>query len=273
LLNLAVNARDAMPEGGRLVLSCQPLAEPSADLASELAAGLAAGRSFGAIEVSDNGTGMAPGVAERAFEPFFTTKDLGRGTGLGLSSVFGFVKQSQGAVRLRSALGSGTTVTLVLPAARPGAGPHAAAPASWPDRGPTLPAGLHVLLVDDQDEVRQAVAQTLHTLGCRVTGLGTAEEALAHLGEQSLPDLLLSDVALGNGMPGTELARLARERWPAMGRLLMSGYAHEWRDSGPAGGADELLAKPFERAALLAAMRRALDAAALSAAPPRPPAG
>jgi PAS domain S-box-containing protein len=275
VLNLAVNARDAMPAGGVLRLSCMPLAEPSADLADELAAGLAQGWRYAAIEVSDTGTGMPAEVQERAFEPFFTTKALGRGTGLGLSSVFGFVKQSLGAVRLRSAPGQGTTVMLVLPGAQEPAVPRALDNSLGAAAEQPLPAGLHVLLVEDEDEVRQTVCNTLMAIGCRVTGVGSAEQALVHLGQHAAPDVLLSDVALGAGMPGTELAQHVRARWPSVGRVLMSGYMH---DASRAAGADdtheELLRKPFDRTALLGALHRALAAAAVNAGPPKaPPAG
>ena len=284
LLNLAVNARDAMPSGGVLRLSCEPLVAPSGDLAAELSAGLAEGRRYAVIEVSDNGTGMPAEVEQRAFEPFFTTKELGRGTGLGLSSVFGFVKQSMGAVRLHSALGSGTTVTLVLPGV-PARGAAAEAAEEAPqaaeasDQDLHAPAGaelaslagLRVLLVEDEGEVRQTVSHTLLALGCEVIEAENAEQALVHLSQHGAPDLLLSDVALGAGMPGTELARLAQARWPAMSRLLMSGYVPDARNEARATTTDdELLRKPFERAALLAAVRRALSAAALSAARSRP---
>ncbi len=246
LLNLAVNARDAMPGGGVLRFACYAMPQAQGDLAHELAPG----RAYVAIEVSDTGCGMPPEVSERAFEPFFTTKDVGRGTGMGLSTVYGFAKQSLGAVWLRSTPGQGTTVMLVLPgAAAPGEA--ASAPAQ-----PRLPQGLRVLLVEDQTEVRQTVARTLADLGCTVLALANAEQALQQLASQPLPDLLLSDVALGPGLRGTELARQARQRWPGLARLLMSGYANEAR----AAGDDELLRKPFDRATLAAAMLRALAA-------------
>ena len=302
LLNLAVNARDAMPGGGVLRLSCQPLVAFSSDLAAELSAGLAEGRRYAVIEVSDNGAGMSADVMQRAFEPFFTTKELGRGTGLGLSTVFGFVKQSLGTVRLRSVVGQGSTVMIVLPsvpaeqaadtadmadgapAADVAGEPHPAntvdsvAPARA-GTPPALRAGLRVLLVEDESEVRQTVANTLRALGCQVTALENAEQALALLNEhphpnsQDMPDLLLSDVALGAGKPGTELARLVQARWPAMGRLLMSGYVYDAEHGARATTDDELLRKPFDRAALLAAIGRALAASALSATRPQSPAG
>ena len=292
LLNLAVNARDAMPGGGVLRLGCQPLVHPSGDLAAELSAGLAEGRRYAVIEVNDNGTGMSPGVMHRAFEPFFTTKDLGRGTGLGLSTVFGFAKQSLGTVRLYSVVGKGTTVMILLPcvdaqialatAAQSVTAAAAAATAAslLPDHGLTataLPQGLRVLLVDDQSEVRQTVAQTLRALGCRVVEKENAEQALAYLRQNTKrhdgPDLLLTDVALGSGMPGTELARVIKAGWPAMGRLLMSGYSHDALHAARARSDDDLLHKPFERSALLGAIQRALAVAAVSAAPRQFPGG
>ncbi len=207
--------------------------------------------------------------------------------------MFGFVKQSLGTVRLHSVVGQGSTVTLVLPtvAAPDGAGLAAASggPADLPEpAAQALPAGLRVLLVEDQADVRRTVLRTLRALGCRVTAMATAEQALAHLGAHAAPDLLLSDVALGAGLSGAALARLARQRWPAMARLLMSGHVHDAQNAVHTGSSgDALLRKPFGRASLLAAMRCALAAvadaapaapsaspsAALSAARPPPPAG
>ncbi len=260
LLNLAINSRDAMPEGGVLSFACRPCHGLPADVAAEL--GAAAGRRDGyvAIAVTDTGRGMSEAVREHAFEPFFTTKELGRGTGLGLSTVYGFVKQSRGAVQLQSAPGAGTTVTLVLPRHHEA---HAASAQAASART-ALPAGLKVLLVEDEAEVRSVVGHFLRALGCVVTEFGTAEEALASLAHACDHELLLSDIALGQGMRGTELARRVRERLPGIGTLLMSGYSVELLHGETTDPADpaapELLPKPFDRAALAQAIARALAA-------------
>ncbi len=257
LLNLAINARDAMPEGGRLSFACRRCAEVPLELADE-AHSAHAPPGYIEIDVSDTGHGMSEAVRERAFEPFFTTKEAGRGTGLGLSTVYGFLKQSHGAVRLRTQVGVGTTVTLILPRHRRSEATHAASA----DLGVALPAGLDVLLVEDEPEVRSVVRRQLLALGCVVTEMANAEQALAHLaqgGPGARHDLLLTDIALGGGLDGTTLARQVHERWPTMAMQLMSGYATELlQQRGAQPLAAELLRKPFERDALAQALSRAL---------------
>jgi CheY-like chemotaxis protein len=213
------------------------------------------------ISVSDSGSGMPELVREHAFEPFFTTKESGRGTGLGLSTVYGFVKQSKGSIRLRSAPGSGTTVTMILPCPNDAddAGGAGGASARGDGRVGAVRAGLKVLLVEDEAEVRKVVRSHLEALGCVVADFGTAEQALASLSEPAGFDLLLTDVALGAGLRGTELARRVRVRWPAVAVLLMSGYAAEAIEEGAQGWA--LLRKPFDRAELSRAITRSLAAA------------
>ncbi|MDE2148063.1 MAG: PAS domain S-box protein [Burkholderiales bacterium] len=256
LLNLAINARDAMPSGGRLVFSCHALGELPADLAEELGADPARAGAWVAIGVADTGIGMAEAVRERAFEPFYTTKPPGRGTGLGLSTVYGFVKQSRGAVRLRSAPGAGTTLTLVLPRYGEAPAPAGAFPAAG---AAPLPRGLRVLLVEDEAEVRAVVRSHLQALGCEVSECAQAEQALARLAQAPGPDLLLSDVALGAGLRGTELARRARSRRPALPVLLMSGFSSDMLGGDdPPPATLELLRKPFDREQLAAALARAL---------------
>ncbi|MDE2081253.1 MAG: PAS domain S-box protein [Burkholderiales bacterium] len=261
LLNLAINARDAMASGGVLTFSCRVLDRLPADVAEELGAASAAGDGYVAVGVSDTGIGMSESVRERAFEPFFTTKPPGRGTGLGLSTVYGFVKQSRGAVRLHSAPGAGTTLTLVLPrfaeAAAPAGGPVAGAAAD----PASLPPGLKVLLVEDEAEVRAVVRSFLQSLGCVVTAYTQGEPALAGLDDDAGHALLLTDVALGAGLRGTELARRAQARRPGLAVLLMSGYSADMLGGdGPRPAAMELLRKPFDRAQLAAAIGRALRA-------------
>lgn len=257
LLNIAINARDAMPEGGRLHFRAEACGTLPAGLRSELGDSIAgaAGR-FVAISIADSGTGMTEDVKERAFEPFFTTKEAGRGTGLGLSTVYGFVKQSRGAIAIDSKVGSGTTVTLYLP--RP---EDAAAPAiEEAGAEATIPPGLRVMLVEDDAEVRQVVHTFLRTLGCEVGTAASAEQALSSLAGSDAPfDLLLSDIALGPGMRGTRLAAEALQRYPHMAILLMSGFSSELldadRDAPPSW---ELLRKPCTRAELARAIARVL---------------
>ncbi len=258
LLNIAINARDAMPEGGRLCFSAAPCDALPAAVRHELDDPGAADSGFVAIAVTDTGGGMLPEVRERAFEPFFTTKEAGRGTGLGLSTVYGFVKQSKGAVAIDSEPGVGTTLTLYIPHAR-----EAKSFAENESQGDAVPAGLCTLLVEDDVLVREVVQTFLEKLGCRVTLAAGGEQALLALAApDAVFDLLLSDVALGQGMRGTQLAAEARRRFPALSVLLMSGYSADLAQAGRAAApAWELLRKPFSILDLARAIVRVLPEA------------
>ena len=256
LLNIAINARDAMLAGGRLRFRAAPCLALPDEIRGDLDAAPAAGAAYVAISIIDSGTGMADEVKERAFEPFFTTKEAGRGTGLGLSTVYGFVKQSKGGISIDSTVGSGTTVTLYIPSVREAAPAHDTAPAD-----DAIAPGLRVLLVEDDTDVRAVVQTFLDGLRCTVTSCASGEQALAVLESGALFDLLLTDIALGAGMRGTELAALAQARLPQLGVLLMSGFSAELleadRDSPPAW---ELLRKPCTRAELARAMAKVVNA-------------
>ena len=253
LLNIALNARDAMPDGGNLrfhIETCDALPVALRGGQSTVLDG-----SYVAISVSDTGTGMADSVKERAFEPFYTTKEAGRGTGLGLSTVYGFIHQSRGAITIDSILGSGTTVTVYLPAMQ-------VAPAVTGEEGvnESLPIGLRVMLVEDDVEVRKVVQTFLEGLQCEVVTAATARQALAIMSAEQRPfGLLLSDIALGSGMRGTRLADEAQQRFPELAVLLMSGFP---LDSSAADGDDQLrwefLRKPYTRSELARAMARAM---------------
>ena len=258
LLNIAINARDAMPEGGTLRFRAEPHPALPDHLANELEGERAASAGFVAIAIADTGQGMPEAVKERAFEPFFTTKEVGRGTGLGLSTVYGFVKQSKGAVALESEPNQGTTVTLYIPQPRP------VEAVGEPDAegGDLVPPGLRVLLVEDDAEVRKVVLTFLDKLGCRVVSVASGEEALLALAPGAAFDLLLTDIALGPGLRGTALAMEAQRRFPRMGVLLMSGFSAELleadRESPPSW---ELLRKPYSRGELARAIASVMGAA------------
>jgi len=211
---------------------------------------------FVAISISDSGTGMAEEVKERVFEPFFTTKEAGRGTGLGLSTVYGFVKQSKGGVSIDSRVGHGTTVTLYIP--QVAASPVGHDPGHADEE---VAPGLRVLLVEDDADVRPVVENFLDTLRCDVTSCANGEQALLTLQSNGPFDLLLTDIALGAGMRGTRLASLAQERQPTLRVLLMSGFSAELleadRDSPPSW---ELLRKPYSRAELARAISSVTNA-------------
>jgi PAS domain S-box-containing protein len=253
LLNIAINARDAMPEGGELSFAAERCTALPAAVLAELPD--TRPQAYVRIAISDNGAGMPEAVKERAFEPFFTTKEAGRGTGLGLSTVYGFAKQSRGAVTLDSDLGRGTTVALLLPCDPDAVAADDAAAA----KGGSMPQGLRVLLVEDEPEVRAVVQNFLQALGCEVAAFATAEAALAELTPEAGWGLLLSDIALGAGLRGTQLAGLAQQRLPGLAVLLMSGYSSELLDADEA-SAWELLRKPFTREELTRAIARVIAA-------------
>jgi signal transduction histidine kinase len=260
LLNIAINARDAMPDGGTLSFDVSPCAALPAEVQADLGDGAQA-RSFVVIAIADTGHGMTDAVRERVFEPFFTTKELGRGTGLGMSTVYGFVKQSHGSIQLQTAIGVGTQVALYLPRIRGVAGGDGN-PGALPSALTEVPVGLRVVLVEDDPEVRSVACRLLQALQCRVREFADAESALQSLGGGMPCDLLITDIALGAGMRGSELARRVSARWPGVSVLLMSGYSAELLQAHSGDAATwELLRKPYERAELAVAIVRALAAA------------
>jgi len=258
LLNIAINARDAMPEGGGLRFHAYTVLHLSADLRRELEHPGHADEQFVAIAISDTGTGMPEEVRERAFEPFFTTKVAGRGTGLGLSTVYGFVKQSRGAISIDSTLGTGTTITMYIPRPRDSSVRDDDESRVTGD----IPVGTRVLLVEDDPEVRAVLRTFLDAMGCTVETATTAEDALLALGPGARFDLLLTDVALGAGMRGTQLAAEAKRRFPQLSILLMSGFSSELlaADRGATATWD-LLRKPCTRDELMRGVAKALVSA------------
>ena len=258
VLNLAINARDAMPGGGCLRIEAGNVTLDAAHAARypDVVAG-----DYVRLTVADTGTGMTPEVVERAFEPFFTTKELGAGTGLGLSMVYGFVKQSGGHVRIRSQVGAGTTVELYLPRhTSRGRETLAAAQAALDES--RLRGRERVLLVEDDPDIRDFVARTLTGFGYRVREAATGREALALLAPDAPVDLLLSDMTMPGGISGYDLVLEARRQQPELRVLLMSGFT-DMAGQLPADCA--LLEKPFQKLDLARAVRLTLDRAA---APP-----
>ncbi|HLG45945.1 MAG TPA: response regulator [Reyranella sp.] len=257
ILNLAVNARDAMPAGGGLRVETENLRVDSAELAAE--ATLARG-DYVVVSVVDSGTGMTPDVLRQVFEPFFTTKG-GRGTGLGLSQVYGFATQSGGGVTLRSDPGSGTAVRIYLPRT------HAKQPAPLPPDGvsasaatPRAAAGDVVLVVEDDDDVREYTAGSLRDLGYVVFEAGDAAAALEIVGREPAIRLLFTDLGLPGGLDGKGLSERALKLRPGLKVLITTAYAasaliHDGRlDAGI-----DLLVKPFTFDQLAARIREVLD--------------
>ena len=258
LLNLAINARDAMPDGGRLTFSTRDVTLAPADVASQ--DGAAPG-DYVEIAVADTGAGMDEATRARAFEPFFPTKPLGQGTGLGLSQAYGFVRQSDGVVRLDSAPGQGTTVRLFLPRHEPAA-QRVEQPAP---REPSAKAGTGgvVLLVEDEQEVRAVLGERLREAGHRVLEAADGPAALRLLNAGAHVDLLVTDVGLPGGLNGRQVADAARERRPALPVLFVTGYAGSVLDSQLAPGM-AVISKPFSLDAMAAKVQAMLEAAPIA---------
>jgi PAS domain S-box-containing protein len=258
LLNLAVNARDAMPKGGRLEIAVRPADSTDERLAELVAPASTAG--WIAVEVRDTGVGMKRETLERAFEPFFTTKDVGRGSGLGLSQVYGFVRQSGGHVVIESAPDAGTRVLLYLPQAQessPAAPCAAAQPAADEDDVPEG-QGETVLVVEDDEEVRALAVSMLEGLRYRVATASNGPEALSILCGDRSADLVFTDIVMPGGMSGIELGRAAQALRPGIKVLLTTGYAAEVVTHQAAPPVFPLLQKPYKRDELARRVRAAL---------------
>ncbi|MBI3965061.1 MAG: response regulator, partial [Chloroflexi bacterium] len=255
LLNLATNARDAMPRGGRLTISTTNTAlrrgrRPQGD-------GLPAGQ-YVVVTVSDSGGGMDAATQERIFEPFFTTKEQGKGTGLGLATVYGIIKQSGGHVAVESQLGHGTTFRIYLPAIE-----QAAALGSEQTECNRLIRGLeNILLVEDEPGLRHLIQHVLERAGYTVLAAGNGAEALERAGRHvDRIHLAIVDVVMP-GLNGCELAESLRQQYPGMRALYMSGYSDDILSRHGALAEDvALLPKPFTPAALTRRIREVLDAA------------
>jgi PAS domain S-box-containing protein len=258
LLNLAVNARDAMPSGGRLVIETTNvnLDEQYAAHNLEVTPG-----DYVCVSVSDSGGGIPPEILERVFEPFFTTKEVGRGTGLGLSMVYGFAKQSGGHVKIYSEVGHGTRVTLYLP--RTAAAEREAEPVA-PPAVRAHPAGHEtILVVEDSESVRKVAVSILRGLGYQVLEAEDGPSALTILAGGEEIDLLFTDLIMPNGMDGEELLKRAHVLRPGLKALFTSGYSEHFLQSrGNADAGVPLLNKPYRVQKLSEAVRKALDGAA-----------
>ncbi|QOY94833.1 PAS domain S-box protein [Massilia sp. UMI-21] len=252
IVNLCINARDAMPDGGNLTIQLMlvEMEEQKTELNKPLPPG-----EYVVIAVADNGLGIAQDVMDHVFEPFFTTKDEASGSGLGLSMVYGFVKQSNGDVTIYSEPGIGTQVKLYLPRAH--AEPEAL-PVPAPGAGAVPPAGCAILLVEDDPIVRAHIFGLLRELGCEVTEASRAEQALALLAQGAAFDLLFTDVVMP-GVSGIELARRARAMRPGLRILLSSGYTFEaMQHQDELGPETRFLNKPYGKTVLAQVLSEAL---------------
>jgi len=246
LLNIAVNARDAMPNGGRFIVSARNVTLARGSPPGELVG------DFVVLTLTDTGEGIAPEYLSKVFEPYFTTKPLGQGTGLGLSQVFGFTRQSGGTVSIDTAVGLGTSINLYFPRREPQSVPEARAAAQ-----PAATGGSEtILVVEDEPEVADVSRAMLNKLGYRTRQAADARGALEVLADDPAIDLVLSDVMMPGGMSGVQLARTIRQRYPGVAVLLTSGYggaAEEVRAVGVPS-----IAKPYQLDVLNERIRAAL---------------
>jgi CheY-like chemotaxis protein len=252
LVNLAVNARDAIGEGGiiRIATNNVRLGRSDVRAGSEAAPG-----AYVVVAVSDTGTGMTSDVRDRIFEPFFTTKRFGRGSGLGLSMVYGFIRQSGGHITVESEVGVGTTITLHLPRAigDGGARREIARALSMRAAGDEV-----ILVVEDDERVRRTVVNTLRRQGYGVIEASGAADALRLVDEAPRIDLVFIDVALHEGSDGREVAKTVRDRRPATRVVLTSGYAQAAADADGRLDGFRLLPKPYRRGDLADTVRQEL---------------
>ncbi len=240
ILNLAINARDAMPHGGNLIIESRNTVRED-------------GGEFVQISVSDTGTGMTTDVLERAFEPFFTTKETGRGTGLGLSTVYGFAEQSGGHATIESVPGQGTTVNILLPRADE----EATAAQTRAEPVPLSENCEVVLVVEDNPDVRELTMQRVEGLGYVVREAESGAAAIRILESGEDVQLVLSDIVMAGGVSGYDVARWVAQHAPQIKVLLTTGYAAEEAQSGPQSGA--ILRKPYKRDELARALHDALN--------------
>jgi len=263
LLNLAINARDAMLDGGRLTLTTRNVVF---GVREAVAVGAGYAGDYVEIEIADNGTGIPQAILERIFDPFFSTKDVGKGTGLGLSMVFGFVKQSGGGIKVSSVEGRGTTFTIYLPKAET----STLRPTGYDER--KVVGGTETILcVEDDRDVRHYVTVQLESLGYKVIPAGNAAEALAIAAEGTAFDLLFTDIVMAGALNGRELADEMVAARPSLRVLFTSGYAHDApHGPGHATMGAPLLTKPYRKAELARMLRRSLDTAVDAAGDPIP---
>lgn len=254
IINLAINSRDAMPDGGKLLLETGNVTFDEHDVGMET---VPEPGDYVSLSITDTGEGMSEDVRKKAFEPFFTTKDAGRGTGLGLSMVYGFAKQSGGYAAIYSESGTGTTINLYLPRYL-----NSGEELSGISDDSHLPRGKGelVLAVEDDDRVRRLTTTRLKDLGYRVIAASDGAEALKSLEAEPAVQLVFTDLVMPGGMSGYDLCQQVRARWPGVPVLLTSGYAEEVINSDRLAAENlRLLRKPYRQSRLARSLRQAMD--------------
>lgn len=249
LLNIGVNAQDAMANGGQFRIEARTRSFLPGDLQSDGLVG-----DFVAVKLSDTGTGMTAEVLARAFEPFYTTKDVGLGSGLGLSQVYGFAKQSGGAAFIESELGEGTSITLLLPRAS-----NPPAPSSAAHDAAVALQSVQILLVEDDDQVAEATSELLRDIGHRVMRVANGKAALAEFERDETIEIVISDIVMPGGLSGLDLARMLRLQRPNIPIVLATGHSQYTQQVVKEGFI--LIEKPYHREVLAASIRKAAECA------------
>ena len=256
ILNIVINARDAMPGGGVVTIATGKRQLDGEAQAHDLAPG-----HYVTIEVSDEGEGMSPYVIQRATEPFFTTKATGKGTGLGLAMASGFVQQSRGRLEIESEQGQGTTIRMLFPVAEPGTIAEAPAPSAKDKEPVPAPGSAHILIVEDSPEVLALAEEFLRDAGYRVSTAPDGEAGLAAfraaMGRERV-DLLFTDLVMPGGMNGIRLAEQVAQLDPEAAILMTTGYNEELVSEGPSARGLDVLGKPYRRSELLDRVAQAL---------------
>ena len=254
VINLSVNARDAMVKGGKLTIETRNVSLDRAYAAKEAEVVLG---EYVLLSVSDDGTGISKDALPHVFEPFYSTKGPGKGSGLGLSMVYGFVKQSKGHIRIQSEEGIGTRIRIYLPRSRSASEVTKVTPI----RRVQIPRGQEtILIVEDEEAVRRIALRFLSELGYRLLEAATGPEALKMLEKHKDIDLLFTDVVMPGGITGARLAKQARQRNPSLSVLFTSGYGNTGMfDHGVLQGSDDVLHKPYKKDELAQKVRDVLD--------------
>lgn len=256
ILNLAINARDAMANGGRLTVGAENrlLDKDGAAAVGDITPGR-----YVALTLTDTGVGIPSHILSRVFEPFYTTKEVGKGSGLGLSQVYGFARQSGGYITIRSDVGQGTSVCLYFPWTE---SVDAIGAQDVRSIEPVSVGHPKILIVEDDHELRELAIQLVQGLGYSACSASNGAEAMAALERDSNIGLLFTDIIMPGGMSGIELAVETRRRWPDLGILMTSGFPGHLRPGAPLGGEFDIIRKPFTQAELASAFFKLMDGSA-----------
>lgn len=258
MLNLAINARDAMPEGGRFCVTTA--LRPGEELSAAMPTISLRNATYAYIAVEDSGTGMSPETVSRAFEPFFSTKEKGKGSGLGLAMIYGFVKQSKGYIFIDSELGRGTRIDIYLPVSAEITVDEVEVD-TLPHETDSINSETTVLVVDDEPELLEIATSFLEELGYSVLSARGGQEALGVLAKRPGVDVLITDVVMPGGMSGVALSKTARQLYPKLSVVYVSGYPTDIIEENSGNALEApLINKPYNRASLASGILEAMHA-------------